>query len=131
MKEFKPVTTIIGVMMAMTTIVGICCIIGSDISSIIGTAVLIIMTETSEWLSRKLFTIIGYELVYDEVKRIYEGRWYGPVMVRAGELCTALIVMGIHRPWQIYFGLSCVIWPIVMAVVLVISFFRLRKNGLI
>ena len=131
MNEFKPAVVIIGMMMTLTFVIGICCIIGSDIPSIIGTILLIIMTETSEWLSRKLFTIIGYEVVYDEVKRIYEGRWYGPVLVRAGELVTVLIVMGIHRPWQLYFGWSCVTWPIVMAVVLVISFFRLRKSELI
>lgn len=131
MKEFKPVAIIIGTTMTLTFVIGICCIIGSDIPSIIGTTVLIIMTETTEWLNRKLFTIIGYEVVYDEVVKIYKGRWYGPVLVRAGELWTVLIVMGIHRPWQLYFGWSCVIWPIVMGCVLVISFFRLRKDGLI
>ena len=72
MKEFKPVAIIIGTTIALTFVIGICCIIGSNISSIIGTAILIIMTETSEWLSRKLFTIIGYGIVYDEVKRIYD-----------------------------------------------------------
>lgn len=131
MKEIKLAAKFIGYWMLMTEIVGICCIIGREVPSIIGTVVLIVMMSTTEWLSERLFTIIGLSEIYEEVANIYHAAWFSEIIIVASEFVTALIVMGIYRPFQLYFGWSCVIWPVVMAVVLTISFFRLRRIGII
>ncbi len=127
----KNVAKTIGIMMSMTFVVGVCCVIGGVIPSIIGVVFTVIMMETSAALSRGLFVELGFEEIFDEVANIYFGRWYGEFIVVTSELVTCLIIMGISRNLQLYLGWSCIIWPIIMGIIMVISFFRLRKIGII